>query len=133
MFSNEQGAEAVVDAWYEEVNNIVSYDPYQCESGAMCGHFTALVWTGVTEIGCGCVHATNDTYMYICRYKAAGDSLTLETPNMNKPSNYPSHVLPPGGSNGNGTDNGGGNGPAPATCTDTDGDAVDPYGDGCEA
>jgi len=27
MFSNKQGAEAVVDAWYEEVNNIISYDP----------------------------------------------------------------------------------------------------------
>jgi len=121
MFSNQQGAEAVVDAWYEEVNNIISYDPYQCETGAMCGHFTALVWTGVSEIGCGCVHATNDTYMFICRYKAEGDSLSYETPNMNQPSNYPSHVLPPGGSNG-GTDD--------ATCTDSD--AVDAYGDGCD-
>jgi len=28
MFSNKQsGAEAIVDAWYEEVNNIISYDP----------------------------------------------------------------------------------------------------------
>jgi len=79
----------------------------------MCGHFTALVWTGVKEIGCGCVHATNDTWMFICRYKA-GDTLSYETPNMNQPSNYPEHVLPPGG-------NGGGNNPAPKPeCENTD-------------
>jgi len=98
----------------------------------MCGHFTALVWTGVSEIGCGCVHATNDTYMFICRYKAEGDSLSYETPNMNQPSNYPAHVLPPGGSNGGTHDNGGtdDNGSDDATCTDSD--AVDAYGDGCD-
>lgn len=60
------------------------------------------MWKGVKEIGCGCVKATNNTFMYICRYKA-GDTLGNDTPNMNMPANYPAHVLPLKGAGGGAT------------------------------
>lgn len=59
----------------------------------MCGHFTALVWKGAKEIGCGCVTATDGSQMSICRYKA-GDNIDMEVPNMQKPDNFPNHVFP---------------------------------------
>lgn len=65
----------------------------------MCGHFTVLVWKGVKELGCGCIKATDNSFMYICRYKS-GDTVGNDTPNMNMPDNYPSHVLPLKGAGG---------------------------------
>lgn len=59
----------------------------------MCGHFTALVWKGAKEIGCGCVTASDGSQMSICRYKA-GDNIDMEVPNMQKPDNFPKHVFP---------------------------------------
>jgi len=81
---------AVVAAWYSEVNDCVSLPG--CENGKggkATGHFTALVWVGAKELGC----AKNTNNIYICRYKA-GDTLSIDTPNMNKArGNYKPNVL----------------------------------------
>jgi len=70
--------EEAVAGWYEEVNACVSFPG--CTSGtggAMVGHFTAVVWKGVTEIGC----AVNAMKIYICRY-TSGDVVGAWTANM---------------------------------------------------
>lgn len=89
--------ELAVNAWYDEV--------YDCQGGLAAftdgcavgangkptGHFTVMVWSTVTFIGC----ATNEMgTIAICRYKA-GDALSIDTPNMNKDQgNYVGHVSP---------------------------------------
>jgi hypothetical protein len=59
--------------------------------GKRTGHFTAMVWKGVKEIGC----ATNKIgEVTICRYRS-GDTLTSDTPHMDKAGgNYKNHVFP---------------------------------------
>jgi pathogenesis-related protein 1 len=91
------GAADAVAMWYDEVNNCKKgpthfTDGCADDSNGVTGHFTALIWEGVKEIGCAFSDSTAPTVV-ICRYKA-GDSLSLDTPNMNHPDNYPNHVHP---------------------------------------
>merc|ERR1712137_1013179 len=59
-----------------------------CQTGSCAvGHFTAIVWKGVSEIGC----AQNSRRIYICRYRS-GDSLSKNTANMR--GHYEEMVLP---------------------------------------
>jgi len=85
-----QPAEAV-KMWYSEVKDCVALPGCEKAKGnEAVGHFTALVWTGTKKIGCA---YSDNKLLVICRYKA-GDSLDLETPNMNLDSgNYKTHVL----------------------------------------
>merc|ERR1711957_752403 len=87
-----------VAAWYSEVTDCKTGGPTSfsdgCakhKAGKMTGHFTAMVWKGVKEIGC----ATNKlNTLAICRFKA-GDTLSMDTPNMNRGAgNYVKHVFP---------------------------------------
>lgn len=86
-----------VKMWYEESEDCVGGAKQITDGcaegvdGATTGHFTAMIWTGVKEIGCGFSASTAPT-LVICRYKA-GDTLDMETPNMNSPDNYVDHVL----------------------------------------
>merc|ERR1719401_299456 len=78
--------EAAVSAWYSEVDCCSTLPG--CESGSCAtGHFTAIVWKGVSEIGC----AQNSRGIYICRYRS-GDSLSKNTANMR--GHYTEMVLP---------------------------------------
>lgn len=92
--ASAQGANAV-EAWYSEVNNCIpSPEAFTdgCRQGnGVTGHFTAMIWTGVRELGCA---FSNDGHIVLCRYKA-NDQLDNDTPNMNGGSgNYIPHVLP---------------------------------------
>merc|ERR1719277_1400940 len=65
-----------VNGWYDEVSRC---NWPGCETGSgPVGHFTAMVWRGVTEIGCA---TKTSNRIYICRYRS-GDSLSLDTANM---------------------------------------------------
>jgi len=67
---------AAVQAWYEEVD---CCNWPGCQTGSCkVGHFTAMIWEGVTEIGCGHNQLSN---IHVCRYRS-GDTLTGDTPNM---------------------------------------------------
>merc|ERR1711959_813739 len=62
------------------------------------GHFTAMVWRGVKQIGCGVGKIKNPRpntppILYVCRFKA-GDKLNAETPNMRMSGAYKANVLP---------------------------------------
>lgn len=85
-----------VKAWYNEVNDCnggPSGFTDGCARGkGTTGHFTAMIWAGVKEIGCGFSNSKAPTVI-LCRYKA-GNSLSSDTPNMNKNSgNYKNQVF----------------------------------------
>ena len=75
--SHPLSAERSVQMWYDEVKDCGPFPG--CDSGAtgVVGHFTALIWDGVNEIGC---HA-NDHNLRACQYRG-GDRLSCKTPNM---------------------------------------------------
>jgi hypothetical protein len=80
--SNRRTPQSAVDAWYSEVNYCnggPSGFTDGCQSGSgPTGHFTALVWAGVQQIGCA---YSNNGQVIGCRYWS-GDSLSANTPNM---------------------------------------------------
>ncbi len=68
-----------VDMWYAEKKdyNLASNT---CRSGAMCGHYTQVMWKGTTSVGCGwkpsCVFQGNAAFApgeLVCRYWPAGN------------------------------------------------------------
>jgi hypothetical protein len=68
-----------VDAWYAEVKNY-NLASNTCHAGAVCGHYTQLMWKGTTNVGCGwkpsCVYENDATYTpgeLICKYWPAGN------------------------------------------------------------
>lgn len=65
-------------SWYSEISDPGCSLP-GCDSGngMGTGHFTAMVWAGVKEIGC----TSNSHGLKACRYKGS-DSLDCSTPNM---------------------------------------------------
>lgn len=70
-----------VRAWYTEVDDCASLPGCEQSTGGAVGHFTALVWKGAKELGCGHATANGNYQYYVCRY-AAGPSLSGDTPNM---------------------------------------------------
>lgn len=91
-------AAGAVKAWYREVNSCVG-GPTGFTDGCVngtngtTGHFTAMIWKGVKTIGCAFSNSVKPIVI-LCRYKA-GDTLSLDTPNMNKATgNYKLHVFP---------------------------------------
>merc|ERR1719191_2320345 len=98
MSSAELTPEQAVEMWYSESADCQGGAEGFTDgcatgaNGAETGHFTAMIWTGVKQIGCSFSASTAPT-LVICRYKS-GDTLDMDTPNMNCPENYPEHVLP---------------------------------------
>lgn len=77
--------EAATTDWYAEVECCASLPG--CQQGSCAtGHFTAMVWAGVAELGC----ATTGAH-HVCRYRS-GDSLSCDTANMG--GCYERNVLP---------------------------------------
>jgi hypothetical protein len=76
--------EAADAAWYSEVKNCGPFPGCKSGSNGITGHFTAMIWKGVKEIGCGIyINKSKRPWkrLYVCRYKA-GDTLSRDTPNM---------------------------------------------------
>ncbi|CEM17308.1 unnamed protein product [Vitrella brassicaformis CCMP3155] len=70
--------DSAIDAWYDEVD-LWPEGSNDFRSGA--GHFTAMVWKGATEIGCGDNSAkAPSSVLYVCRYKGS-DTKDSTTPN----------------------------------------------------
>lgn len=64
---------AVAAAWYNEESLYNYSEPEYTEKA---GHFTALIWKGAKEVGCGKVDTS-----YVCNYRG-DDTLGCNTPNM---------------------------------------------------
>jgi len=83
---NKISALQVVDAWYQQVDKVDSFDPFKCSTPGACDDFTALIWDKMDSIGCGCVKTTGNDFAYICRLKS-GDIKDTNFVNSMKPSN----------------------------------------------
>ena len=65
-------ANAVVDDWGSEQAN---YDipSLTCAPGAVCGHFTQLVWSKTARVGCGKATGADGNDYWVCNYDPAGN------------------------------------------------------------
>lgn len=61
-----------VDGWGAEKADY-SYAANRCTGGRMCGHYTQLVWQSTTEIGCGMAVCPDDSQVWVCNYRPAGN------------------------------------------------------------
>jgi pathogenesis-related protein 1 len=63
----------VVEDWGSEKADY-DYASNQCAHGAMCGHYTQVVWHATTKVGCG-VAVCEDTQeqVWACQYQPAGN------------------------------------------------------------
>lgn len=87
---------AAIQDWYNEIDNCQSLPGCEKSKGGMIGHFTAMVWAGATELGCG---YNAGKRLYVCRYRG-GNSLSCKTPNMG--GCYTANVKQLGGGGGGG-------------------------------
>jgi pathogenesis-related protein 1 len=66
-------AKDVADAWASEIKDYTASTGV-CKSGAVCGHYTQIVWKTTTEVGCGrasCGGSGNE--VWVCNYLPAGN------------------------------------------------------------
>lgn len=64
----------VVDAWYNEVNSYAFNKPGW---SVLAGHFSQMVWTSTTRIGCAVnKQCTWDTF--VCQYSPPGNDITAD-------------------------------------------------------
>lgn len=69
----------VIDSWGNEK---ADYDHArnECRAGAVCGHYTQLVWRDTSKVGCGMAACSNShEQVWVCHYSPAGN-LAGETP-----------------------------------------------------
>ena len=61
----------VVAMWVDEAR---AFDPRgnECDAGAVCGHYTQVVWRGTKFVGCGMV-GCGDSEVWVCNYSPPGN------------------------------------------------------------
>lgn len=62
----------VIGSWGSE-KKYYSYITNTCAAGKVCGHYTQIVWKNTTEIGCGKAVCPDNSQIWICNYKPAGN------------------------------------------------------------
>ena len=65
-------AEHVAEAWAAEAANY-DYRTNTCRSGAMCGHYTQMVWKDTRELGCGMAVCDDKAQIWLCVYNPPGN------------------------------------------------------------
>jgi pathogenesis-related protein 1 len=63
--------ERVVNMWGEEVKDY-NYANNSCKPGAMCGHYTQVVWKSSTQVGCAVARASGKE-VWVCNYNPPGN------------------------------------------------------------
>lgn len=62
----------VVQGWASEVADY-DYDTNTCASGAVCGHYTQVVWADTEVVGCGKATCSSGAVIWNCRYDPPGN------------------------------------------------------------
>ncbi len=67
--------------WYEEKSDY-DYASNSCIDGAMCGHYTQIIWKDSTEIGCGSAIIKTGRFengvIVVCRYNPSGNYIGVQ-------------------------------------------------------
>jgi len=64
------------DSWGNEKVDY-NYTTNICAAGKVCGHYTQIVWKSTTEIGCGKAVCQDNSQIWVCNYKPAGNIIGL--------------------------------------------------------
>jgi pathogenesis-related protein 1 len=64
-------AEMVADSWASELEDY-NTNTLECEPGKVCGHYTQMVWSSTTEVGCAMVRCGNQE-LWVCNYNPPGN------------------------------------------------------------
>jgi len=62
----------VADSWAQEGDDYNS-QIRKCRNGAVCGHYTQMIWSGSKELGCGMAVCTDKGQIWVCNYNPPGN------------------------------------------------------------
>ncbi len=65
-------AQHVAEAWAAESADY-DYSTNTCRPGAMCGHYTQMVWKNSRELGCGMAVCPDKAQIWVCVYSPPGN------------------------------------------------------------
>jgi len=65
-------AKHVTSQWANESGDY-DHSSNTCRPGAVCGHYTQIVWRNTTELGCGKALCVDKAQLWVCHYAPAGN------------------------------------------------------------
>lgn len=74
VFSNPKD---VVDTWASE-QKYYNGEPISAQTVHLYGHYTQIIWSSTTQIGCAYAVSVNGNYYWVCEYSPPGNYIGLK-------------------------------------------------------
>jgi len=68
----EINARHVTDSWAQEGKDY-NLQTKKCRNGAICGHYTQMIWKNSKELGCGMAVCADKGQIWVCNYNPPGN------------------------------------------------------------
>jgi pathogenesis-related protein 1 len=65
-------AQHVVKRWQREEHDY-DHRTKKCRKGALCGHYTQIIWKNTKELGCGMAICADKGQIWVCTYSPPGN------------------------------------------------------------